>query len=169
MQNIKLANKPYLIALNKNLDLLYKIAGYFDKMIKPYYGNQSKSLQKIFAAKDRECKILCNDQEDVGLVIYKTSLINEYTHLNISDAIEIKTLFVINPELNSGKGYASLLLSVVINYAKSKKAKFIFVTVSEGKKEAFQFFMKKGFQIKELFTRHYVEGYDEYLLYLKDF
>lgn len=78
----------------------------------------------------------------------------------------MKTLFVVNPVLNSGKGIGSELENRV-NKIAQKKFDTLQVTVSEAKKESLQFFMKKGWKLQESFPNKYAEGITEFLLIKK--
>ena len=149
--------------INQKDPIFSHIKLYFEKMIQPYYGNQSKALKKIGKSNGRNCEVLFREGKEIGLLVYKTKLNNEFTALDIEDSFEIKTLFVINPEKNSGKGVASTLLFRVTEEALKMKAKSIIVTVSTGKHDAMKFFQDKGFEIFKIFKNKYVKGYDEYL------
>ncbi|MEM1312589.1 MAG: GNAT family N-acetyltransferase [Patescibacteria group bacterium] len=127
-----------------------------DKYIKPIYGNQEKQLRKIKKGEDRTCKILLADKE-VGLLIYKTELSEEYSNYSIYGALEIKTLIVVDPDKNSGRGYGSRLLQEAFDYAKSLNAESVVVTVSSRKPESLEFFQKKGFDQVTHFADKYIK------------
>lgn len=85
---------------------------FFNHDIAPLYGDQKKALKKIFDGKDRTCEVLtsADDQEELGIIVHKDALTDEFSELGFDHAFEIKTLVVINPERNSGKRVASHLL-----------------------------------------------------------
>ncbi len=75
----------------------------------------------------------------MGVLVYKTKPISEFKSLEISNACEIKSLFLNNSDKNSGKGLGNLLLKKVEDYIFEKnqeKQTFdnIVVTVSNEKK-----------------------------------
>lgn len=150
--------------VNKESLIFRHVRFYFKNMIQPYYGEQSQALIKIGEAKDRTCEMLFEDDKEVGLIVFKNQLSNEYANLLINNSMEIKTLFVIEPEKNSGRGIASLLLLHIVANALQLEADSLLVTVSTGKPESKKFFLDKEFRIKEVIKNKYVHGYDEYLL-----
>ena len=135
----------------------------FKQLIEPIYGEQSKQLAKI--DNDRNCELYYQttpllSSTPSGLLIYKKDLVSEY---NVSDAIEIKTLFVVDPEKNSGKGIGKELLFRVFAYAYHMKANNILVTVSKDKEDSVAFFKKFGFTIKRECKDMYKKGSTEYI------
>jgi len=83
-------------------------------------------------------------------------------------AIEIKTLFVVNPENNRGCGFGAKLFTKAIEYARSVKAENLLVTVSEEKPESYYFFVSKcGFKETHKEAGKYKEGVEESILIKK--
>lgn len=140
---------------------------FFNRDIDPLYGDQLKALNKIFKGVDRTCEVLVStdDKEELGIIVHKNALTNEFVDLGFNQAFEIKTLVVINPEKNSGKRIASHLLHRIGKKAIDLKAKSVCVTVSSAKPESLAFFLKYGFTIAQLSRNHYVEGLDEFFLF----
>lgn len=135
----------------------------FKQLIEPIYGEQQKQLAKI--DNDRNCELYylptpITPASPSGILIYKKDLVSEY---GVSDAIEIKTLFVIDPEKNSGKGIGKALLFRVFAYAYHMKANNILVTVSKDKEDSVAFFKKFGFSIKKECKDMYKRGSTEYI------
>lgn len=135
----------------------------FKKLIAPIYGEQQKALGKIGGGSDRLCEMLYDNKEAKGLIVYKKEL-------NERKALELKTLVVLNPEKDSGKGYGSVLISRIVEIAHSRFAQAIEVTVSSKKPEALVFFQKKQFVIHSSVRDFYQKGDTETFLYrdLKD-
>ena len=141
----------------------------FEEVIAPIYGNQDTALQKIASAQDRTCVLLIDDSEDVkqilGVLVYKTFPVQEFSSNGIPSALEIKTLFVVNAEKNSGRGIGTQLINKVFSHAQSNEQfQNIVVTVSEKKTDALRFFKYKGFEIIDSWTDAYQKGTTEHLL-----
>jgi hypothetical protein len=82
-----------------------KIAFFFKEVLEPIYGSQEKALRKIREGEDRICLLATESTGNpVGVLQYKTELSNEFADLGIQNSLELKTLFVINAQENSGKG-----------------------------------------------------------------
>lgn len=135
-----------------------------DKQIKPLYGDQTKSYEKALN-KDRKCFILFNKEKPVGLLIYKMEPSNEFQSYGIYKSIEIKTLIVIDPEINSNKGYASKLLEQVYMHARKISCGSIHVTVCEDREDSCTFFKKKSFRLKARLYQEYRQAENELLLH----
>ena len=116
---------------------------------------------------DRTSEVLFSseNQNELGIIVYKKALSNEFSGIGFSNTFEIKTLFVIDPLKNSGKKNASKLLKHIAKKAVDQDAKSIFVTVSSAKPETLAFFLAHGFRIAEKRKSLYVEGLDEYFLF----
>jgi ribosomal protein S18 acetylase RimI-like enzyme len=138
---------------------------YFRSVIEPLYGDQSKALEKIGAGKDRTCELLFDEQHDPeGMLVYKNAPTEEFACLGAQNALEIKTLFVINAGKNSGRGVGSQLLEKVVSVAKELHCSNLVVTVSEEKQESLAFFFKKGFFVTHTMQDKFKKGMEEYVL-----
>ncbi len=137
----------------------------FQDIIAPLYGDQKSALEKIASAQDRLSYMLLNQESDaLGVVIFKSQLSQEFESLGINNAIELKTLFVVNANKNSGVGLGSQLFSQCLNYAQLVNAQNIVVTVSEEKDESLKFFERKGFQRVNALEGKYKSGITEFIL-----
>ncbi|MCC5832536.1 MAG: hypothetical protein JJU12_05790 [Chlamydiales bacterium] len=145
----------------KDQDVFNRVRNYFKEKIEILYGNQDSALIKIAQGSDRKCLLLSYSGEDVGLLAYKKELNHEY---GLRQAFEIKTLFVINPEKNSGRKIATHLLFKASVEALKKHAKYIFVTASSQRPEVIQFFLKRGFKIKKSLLHYHDNDSTEFLL-----
>lgn len=87
--------------------------------------------------------------------------------MGASNSIEIKTLFVVEPEKRKGKGCGKKLLIEALAQATKANADYLAVTVSENKDESLGFFQSKGFEIKKAMPDKYIDGVIEYLLIKK--
>lgn len=154
--------------VDKNSSKMGELTRIFQTVLQPLYGDQTKALRQIAEAKDRDCYLLCDGPESVGVLVFKKMLSNEFEEFGIKDSIEIKSLFVVNSSKNSGKGIGSTLLHKV----KEEVCRLhlghesLHVTVSEAKKESRTFFLKKGFQIKHVWINRYQKDEAEFLLSL---
>ncbi|GAB6020832.1 hypothetical protein CHUAL_003486 [Chamberlinius hualienensis] len=145
----------------------------FSRVIAPIYGDQTCALSKIAEGQDRECQILCSKSEQdgaiepVGIIVYKRRPTNEYQKFGIEKSLEIKSLFVINEKVNSGKGYGNLLIKRIEDEAISCDANGMHVTVSETVPQSIKFFKKHGFIEMHHWHGKYKDGVIEYLLFKK--
>jgi L-amino acid N-acyltransferase YncA len=153
----------YFVSFN-DANFADKAEKIFRQVLEPLYGDQTKALRQIHQNQDREGYLYLMDHEPVGILVYKTKGSNEFANLGVENSLEIKTLFVINSEKNSGKGIGSDLLKRVENKAREELFPSVHVTVSETKKDSLHFFSKKGFQIVQTWDGKYVENTKEHLL-----
>jgi ribosomal protein S18 acetylase RimI-like enzyme len=139
----------------------------FHRILAPLYGPQDSALAKIREGKDRRCYLLYDGKEPVGLLNIRTTLSDEFAGDGLLRSIEIKTLCVIDPEKNNGKGIGSELAKKAIEVANLAQATFLNVTVSEEKPESLEFFQKKGFAIIKAWDGKYKPNIKESLLALR--
>ncbi|MFY7843075.1 MAG: hypothetical protein ACOVOR_03565 [Rhabdochlamydiaceae bacterium] len=150
-----------------NSPLMTKMKEIFSKILEPLYGSQAKALKQIEESKDRKAFLLCADESTnpLGVIVFKDVLSDEFSSKGIANSVEIKSLFVVNSDQNSGKGLGTTLLTKIIEEtAKRLDPKFYNVTVSEDKKESLIFFLSKGFTIMHVWDGKYIKGKKEYLL-----
>jgi hypothetical protein len=115
----------------------------FYAQLEPLYGSQLEALRKVFFVGDRTAKvILNNDDEIAGILVHKNYLVSEY---GIDNALEIKTLMLVDTQKNGGKGYGTALAREADNVANNMGATSIFVTVASDKQESHEFFVKHGY------------------------
>lgn len=154
------------ISLEKDRSKFEIVKEIFEKMIRPVYGEIAYTLEKIRKSLDRRCEFLVSKdfKQHFGLLIYKTALTDEFAELGISKSLEIKTLLVINPQNNSGKGIGSALLKRVEAIAGQLHANSLHVTISEIRPEALKFFQKNHFKVRVAWPDRYKNGVTEYLL-----
>ncbi len=139
------------IRVDKNHQLFPQVRTLFEEVIAPIYGDQKDALEKIGEGKDRACEVLVQAEKINGIIVYKTRPTDEFAQYGAKNALELKTLFVVNASQNSGRGLGSKLLERVENAAKPAIFSSIVVTVSETKTESCEFFKKKQFvQVGEL-------------------
>ena len=143
----------------------HHVVSYFKSKIASLYGDQSKALKKIATHKDRNCELLKSQDEEIGIIVYKNALTQEFKPLKYDNVFEIKTLVVINPIQNAGKKIAMRLIHRISQLAVKKKATSIFVTVSSAKPESLAFFLGRGFHIEKVIKDAYLKGLDEYYLF----
>lgn len=148
-------------------ELLKEIEELFDKTITPLYGDQASALNKIKNAQDRVTYLFKEGDRNVGVLVVKTIKNNEFEEFDGGNAIEIKTLFVVDPDQNGGKGLGTKLAKFALEVATKAGAENLAVTVSEIKQEALSFFLKKGFEIKREMYGKYLPDTIEYLLIKK--
>ncbi len=154
--------------LNAKAPIFQEIKSFFLNTIEPLYGSQEHAIQKIAAAKDRICIVLTQGTDLIGFIVFKKTLTNEFRKFGLHNFLETKTLALVNPESMSGKRYGSLLLLCLAKEAIERSAHGIFVTVSSGKPEAYEFFKKNGFKIIKKIKNLYKTGFDEYFFIHND-
>lgn len=141
------------------------LAELFQKTIMPLYGDQTVALTKIAKANDRHTYLLLNQKnEALGVLVFKRELSQEFKSIGVEQAIELKTLFVVDADKNSGKGIGSQLFKKCLQYAREVGAKKIVVTVSQEKPESLQFFKRKGFEIIDSICGKYKKDKVEFIL-----
>lgn len=129
----------------------------FNDLIAPIYGSQEDPLAKIGRGSDRLCEMLYDADAPKALIVYKKAL-------NSRGALELKTLVVLKPTEDSGRGYGSMLIKRVQEVAQSRMADFIEVSVSSQKPEALAFFQKKQFTVDRTVPHCYRQGLTETFL-----
>lgn len=140
-------HSPHTVEVCNILDLpgSYRsdFEGSFRRQLEPLYGSQDEALHKIFQVQDRTASVIINDSDVVaGVLVHKNETTSEY---GIVDGLEIKTLMLVDPQLNGGKGYGAALIHCAEVYAEGIDAASLFVTVSHDKPESVAFFEKHGF------------------------
>ncbi len=143
-----------------------ELTNIFNRILVPLYGSQADALEKIKQSKDRCCFLLSEENLPVGVIVFKTVLSNEFSQFGIVNSIEIKSLFVVNAENNSGRGLGSVLFNKVVEEAEKLRINHegIHVTVSETKGESLNFFKRKGFKVVHRWVGKYIRDTTEYLL-----
>ncbi|MCI0381628.1 MAG: hypothetical protein L0207_01040 [Chlamydiae bacterium] len=154
--SIKTQVKPLVkelsfIRMNTNSFYFEIVTSAFKKLIEPIYGDQSESLAKIKRGKDRICELMFSYENPVGLVVYKNKLQNEY---GLDRAMELKTLFLFNPEKNSGKGFGSSLFQRIDEIAEEKGAKIVYCTASSKVENSIKCALKNGFKVTKILEKN---------------
>lgn len=149
-----------------NSDKMRVLQEIFDRVLTPLYGSQQDALNKIALAKDRVCYLLYEQSHPIGVIVFKTLLSDEFSSFGVQKSIEIKSLFVVESETNSGRGVGSALFNKVVEEADNLKLNHdsLHVTVSEKKEESLNFFKRKGFRIVHRWLGKYIAGSTEFLL-----
>lgn len=151
----------------KSHDKIQVITDIFKRVLTPLYGPQDKAIEQIKESKDRKAFILYEDFSPKAVLVFKTVLSNEYEELGVKESIEIKSMFVDHPEVNSGKGLGSSLINKLFDEIALLPVapKGVHVTVNNDKKDSLEFFLKKQFKIVYSWENRYVEDSIEHLLY----
>ena len=131
----------------------------FDKPIAKLYGDQTAAVDKIKNNNDRLCEGLYIDGLLKGIIVFKKSLDGK-------KRLELKTLYVRQPELNRGKGYGTKLLTRLLNVAEMRMADGIKVTVSSKVPKVLSFYESMGFTVYRSEKGHY-PGTQEHCLSVK--
>jgi len=146
---------------------LPKIRKFFLEKMEPIYGDQCASLKKIEEGNDRKTFILLESAKEIGILVFKKALQEEFSAYKVCSSLQIKTLALFDPEKDSRKGYGTHLLTIASQEAFKQKATSISVTVSTGRPESVVFFQKKGFSVATVFQNFYQKGWDEVLLFFE--
>lgn len=115
------------------------IEWFFKNTLEPLYGNQDGFIKKTTTGKDRECLILFVENLAVGFIVYKNHLQNH--------GVELKTLSLIFPEKDSGRGFGSLLYQEVERRSRAMEAAHIFCTVYSNALDSLKCLLKNGYVI----------------------
>jgi WD40 repeat protein len=152
--------------INQDSDKKGILRQIFERILAPLYGPQDKALDQIAQGKDRTCFLLYEKETPMGVIAFKLIPSDEFSSYKIQNSIEIKSLFVVNSESNSGRGLGSVLLHKLVDEVQklSLKPDSFHVTVSASKGESLNFFMGKGFRIRHTWEGKYVPNMLEYLL-----
>ncbi len=122
----------------------------FQKLISHIYGDQNTALEKIKEGKDRTCELMMNYHNPLGIIVYKNSLQDEY---GLSNALELKTLLLLNSNKNSGHGYGSRLFQRIDVVAKELGASVIYCTASSKVEDSIKCAVKNGYKIVRILER----------------
>ncbi len=123
---------------------------FFKKMLAPIYGDQSKAIAQIKSSIDRTCEIMFKYDNPVGLIVYKNKLQNEY---GLENALELKSLFLLNPIKNSGQGYGSKLFQRVESIANTMGTNTIYCTASSRVENSIKCAIKNGYEIVRILEK----------------
>jgi len=145
-----LEKSPKFVHIQRGSKYFYLVRNFFSGFIQHLYGNQDMALKKILDSSDRVCEIMFLHGNPVGILVYKKSLQEEH---GLKQTFEVKTVGLLNPEKNSGKGMGKMLIARCQRIANTKNAKTIFLTCHEESEQPIQFFKSQGFQIKEKLSK----------------
>jgi len=148
----------------KKSDLQAVVSTVFQKVLEPLYGSQRGALDKIFQGQDRKTRVFHYKGNPCGILVYKRDPSDEFAAFGVRESLEIKTLFLIDPAQNGGKGIAGKMLESAESFARRNNIASLHVTVSENKPESLLFFTKKKFVEKANFSDRYIPGVTEKLL-----
>lgn len=137
------------VVVDKNCREFEEVRNTFDRLIRPWYGDQVSAIEKIGEAKDRLCEVLRDEGTPKGLIVYKKEL--------QEGRLECKTFCLFYPDRDSGKGYGGLLLEKLIENAGRRGATDIILTVNS-RNEAKRFFTRSGFSVVGEDRDKYVPG-----------
>ncbi len=132
----------------KNYEKMDRISELFKKNVEPLYGSQVDALRKMSETVDRKCFLLSDDSTtNAGVLIFKTSLSNEFAEYGIKNSLEIPSFFVDHPDQKSRKELRSFLLDKLNDEAKLLELNQdgIHVAINEADEESLLFFKENGF------------------------
>lgn len=169
MTPIIVHSKPdlkFLPATSENRALKKDLTAIFKEILEPLYGSQDKALSQIWEGKDRTGYLLYEGEVPVGVIVFKTILSDEFQKVGVEKSIEIKSLFLVDAKKTSGRGVGTILLNKIVSVVKGLGLgqRFFHVTVSETKEDSLNFFLRKGFEVKDIWEGKYQKNTKEYLL-----
>lgn len=123
----------------------------FTTQIRPIYGDQSAALAKIKKGGDRTCEMMLNYHNPLGIIIYKNILQVEYGLVN---ALELKTLLLLNPHKNSGYGFGSHLFERIDEVADELSADVVYCTASSKVESSIKCALKNGYKMAKILEKH---------------
>ncbi len=136
----------------------------FAEKIAPLYGDQTEIIKKTTDGHDRSCEFLFYQDKPSGVIIYKNDPSDEFIEFGAGNAIELKTILLIQKNTKTAGIFLKHLLTRVANQAVQTEAECIFGTVSSKKPEVLRVLCKLGFNVVTCFHGKYIEGVDEYLI-----
>lgn len=119
----------------------------FKTCITSIYGDQTSALAKLVEGQDRSCELMFYRGQPTGIIVYKNILQNEY---GLDHAFELKTLCLLDPESDSGKGLGSCLWHRVDEIAHEMNARVIYCTASSKVGDSIKCALKNGYSISKL-------------------
>lgn len=126
--------------------LFLELKSSFKRFVEPIYGNQENFLEKIRKGKDRKCKLLIHNNVVEGVLVYKIKNSDEFQSFGVRNALEIKTLMLINNNTKFSGLMVSALYREAALAAIERKSSCILATVSSGLKSAYNIAKKLGFK-----------------------
>jgi len=154
------------VCVNSESIFFAKVKQIFTESIAPLYGSQDKAINQIYESTDRTCELLLDNADDPkGILVYKNALQDEFADHGIKNSLEIKTLMVVKPKENSGKGFGRQLIERINDIATEKVSDGIHVTVSQNAEGPKTFFEHFGFKTVMEWESRYAKGVKEYLLF----
>ena len=134
----------------------------FNQVMTPSYGPQPAVLKDIKERVDRKTEILTDQGRDVGCIVYKRELVNDYASMGIRDCFEVTLLALFDHQNDASKGYRTLLLNRIEEAARRAKAENIVFRVSEKMGNYVRFLERKDCQKNQLSL---INGIKEFLFY----
>lgn len=129
------------IALHQRASLQTITTQLFRDKIEPIYGDQSHALAKIFKGTDRQCEFMMIRDVPIGMLVYKTTLQNEY---QLENAFELKTAIIFEAFRNQGIG--KYLFKRAETLALNHQAKKMYATVSNNMTSLLQYLLHLGWR-----------------------
>lgn len=140
----------------------------FREVVEPIYGNQDVFLRKILEGKDRGARVLFDDGEMVGLLVFKKGLSDEREAYGIREAMEVKTFLIFSDSIKWKGLHSAFLFRDGVEEALKREAKSLFATLSEKKDEHMGFFEAIGFEEVARLPNLHEEGVHEKLLCIRN-
>lgn len=133
----------------------------FETVLEPLYGYQASAIKKLKESFDRTCEIMYSSENPLGILVYKDRLQSEH---GLTNALELKTLLLFEPEKNSNKGFGSYLFSKIDEIALKKGTRTIFCTASSKVQKSINCALKNGFEITRILSEGPGDNNIQYLL-----
>ena len=119
-----------------------------NKVLDPLYGSQESAIAKIKEGADREAfALVSNEFPDtaMGVLVYKTTPVDEVEKRGVAKALEIKSLFLTDAKSSSKRGGGSIMLARCAEAALKLGANALLVSVDNKVYDSKAFFRVKGF------------------------
>ena len=157
-EKTEVSDSVFFVKTNSHPSYFKIVQNAFKKMIGPIYGDQRNAIAKIKDSLDRNCEIMLKCENPLGVIVYKSHLQNEH---GLENALELKTLFLFNPDKNSGQGLGSRLFQRIDEIAQEMGTDTIYCTASSKVENSIKCALKNGYSITRV-----LEQNEDGILYL---
>lgn len=139
-------NSYEFVSVRKESPHFPLITDIFKNKLESVYGNQDFNLERFESGKSRTCKVLLKDGIPVGLIAYLTELQRAD---DLTASLEVRNLYVFNPEENVGRGYENKLFRRIQDIARKLSAQGIHVPTPKNDLFLTRFLTQKNFSTKD--------------------
>lgn len=138
-------NANLFVTVRDSSPLFSKVSQLFKKYIEPIYEDQRTALQKIGEGKDQCCKVLLQNDEPVGLFVYKEPLQNISSSNLPESSLQIEHFLAVPLQEGADLTNQEKLLEKIVAIAQEKLARGIFLKISSKEERTIALFQRYNF------------------------